>query len=50
MRLLRLLDVALVVLGAGALVVGVAQVFPPAAWIVGGLACIGFGVLPIRRS
>jgi hypothetical protein len=46
----RLLDVVLLILGAGAVVMGVAQVFPPAAWIVGGLACIALGILPLRRT
>lgn len=46
----RLLDAALLFLGAGAVVVGVAQVHPPAAWIVGGLALIALGTLPTRRS
>ena len=46
----RILDAAMLVLGAGGVVAGVAQIYPPAAWVIGGLALIGLGLLPVRRS
>jgi hypothetical protein len=50
MRVFRLLDAAMLLVGSGAVVAGVAQVSPPAAWIVGGLALVALGVFPTRRS
>ena len=46
----RLLDAGLLLLGGGCVVIGVAQIFPPAAWIVAGAACIALGTLPTRRT
>lgn len=37
------LDAALLLLGAAAIVVGVAQWSRPAAWVTGGLVCIVLG-------
>ena len=39
--------------GAVCLIVGTAQIYPPAAWLVAGIACLVVGVLgsrPIRRN
>ena len=46
----RILDAAMLVLGAGCVVAGVAQIYPPAAWVIGGIAFIGLGLMPTRRS
>jgi hypothetical protein len=46
----RLLDGALLLCGIGAVTVGVALVFPPAAWMVAGMALIGLGLMSIRRA
>ena len=46
----RLLDAGLLLLGAGCVVVGVAQVHPAGAWIVGGLSIIALAVVPGRPT
>jgi hypothetical protein len=50
MNLWQLLDGALLVVGIGLVVVGAAQIYPPAAWLVAGAALITLGVLPRRRG
>lgn len=46
----RLLDAALLLAGAGAIVWGTTYWSPGAAWVVAGAACIGFGLLPPRSA
>ena len=50
MKLWPLLDLLLACLGATAIVVGVAQVSRPAAWIIGGLTLVALGLMPPRGS
>jgi hypothetical protein len=46
----RILDAALLVLGAGAIVGGVAQWSRPAGWIVAGAVLVALGLLPTRPT
>lgn len=48
-RVYSLLDAGLVLLGAAGVIVGVAQLSRPAAWIVGGAMCLALGLIPTRR-
>lgn len=50
MKLWALLDVACLILGATAVIVGVAQVYAPAGWIAAGAALIAFSLMPPRRA
>lgn len=48
LTLARLLDAVLALSGAVAVVIGVAQIYLPAAWIVGGIGLLALGLLPMR--
>lgn len=45
---MKILPDLLVVAGAGALLYGIQAIYPPAAWIVGGLALLALGTTLAR--